>query len=191
MMQVGQGVAGSILYFIGFTVDENGEIEFPYLGKISVVGLEIEKAKLAISLELNKYFKTYFLQVKVAEFKFSVLGFVNRPGQFFFQQNKVSILDAILRAGDLRDNAVRHKIQLFRQYPEGVKMIELDITDRSIMNSPYWYMQPNDLVYVIPMKSRTVGDFSNLQSSLAVICPILNTLVFVVNTYVLFKAISQ
>jgi polysaccharide export outer membrane protein len=120
-----------------------------------------------------------------------MLGAVNSPGQFFFQQNKVSILDAILRAGDLRDNAVRHKIQLFRQYPEGVKMIELDITDRSIMNSPYWYMQPNDLVYVIPMKSRTVGDFSNLQSSLAVIGPIINTLVFVVNTYVLFKAISQ
>jgi len=191
----GQGMmgagGGSPYYFTGFTVDPLGMVEMPYVGKIAVGGLDLDAARAALSSELAKYFKVFFLQVKMAEFRFSMLGAVNSPGQFFFQQNKVSILDAILRAGDLRDNAVRHKIQLFRQYPEGVKMIELDITDRSIMNSPYWYMQPNDLVYVIPMKSRTVGDFSNLQSSLAVICPILNTLVFVVNTYVLFKAISQ
>ncbi len=187
MMQVGQGVAGSILYFIGFTVDENGEIEFPYLGKISVVGLEIEKAKLAISLELNKYFKTYFLQVKVAEFKFSVLGFVNRPGQFFFQQNKVSIFEAISQAGELQGMSKKMEIQLYRQYPDGIKMHSLDLTDRSIINSPFYYIQPNDLVYVVPLKSRTLGNMSDLQASFGVVAPVISTLLLVLNTYILVK----
>ncbi len=185
------GMVGSPYYFTGFTVDPEGKVELPYVGKVVVGGLDLDAARASLSEELAKYFKVFFLQVKMAEFRFSILGAVNSPGQFFFQQNKVSILDAILRAGDLRDNAIRYKIQLFRQYPEGVKMVELDITDRSIMNSPYWYMQPNDLIYVIPLKTRTVGDFSSLQNSLATIGPIINSFFFLVNSYVLFRAISQ
>jgi len=101
-IQQNQNVSGSMLYFIGFTVDANGEIEFPYLGKIKVAGLDISKAKSAVELELKKYFKIFYLQIKLAEFKFSVLGYVNRPGQFFFQQNKVSIFEAISMAGELQ-----------------------------------------------------------------------------------------
>ncbi len=187
---VGGGL-GSPYYFTGFTVDPLGFVELPYVGKVKVSGLDLDAARNVLSEQLAKYFKVFFLQVKMAEFRFSILGAVNAPGQFFFQQNKVSILDAILRAGDLRDNAVRNEVQLYRQYPEGVKMIKLDLTDRSIMNSPYWYMQPNDLVYIIPLKTRTVGDFSSFERSLATLVPIINTFFLVVNTYVLFKAISQ
>jgi polysaccharide export outer membrane protein len=191
--QAGQGAIsiGSPYYFTGFTVDPEGKVELPYVGKVIVAGLDLEGARTALSKELSKFFKVFFLQVKMAEFRFSILGSVNSPGQFFFQQNKVSIIDAILRAGDLKENAIRYEIQLFRQFPEGVKMIKLDITDRSIMNSPYWYMQPNDLVYVIPLKSRTIGDFSNFQNSLTALTPILGSFFLIVNSYVLFKAISQ
>jgi polysaccharide export outer membrane protein len=186
-IQQGQGVSGSMLYYIGFTIDENGEIEFPFLGKIKVVGLEIEKAKLAIDNELKKYFKVFFLQVKVAEFKFSVLGFVNRPGQFFFQQNKVNIFEAISQAGELQGMSKKMEVQLYRQYPDGIRMHLIDLTDRSIINSPYFYIQPNDLLYVVPLKARTLGDMSNLQSSFGVIAPLLGTLLLVLNTYILVK----
>ena len=185
---VGGGM-GSPFYFTGFTVDPEGKVELPYVGKISVAGLDLNGARAMLSSELAKYFKVFFLQVKMAEFRFSIMGAVNSPGQFFFQQNKVSILDAILKAGDLKDNAIRHEIQLFRQYPEGVKMITIDLTDRRIMNSPYWYIQPNDLVYVIPLKSRAIGDFSSFQASMGSIGPIINSLFFVVNAYILFRAI--
>lgn len=181
------GVSGSILYYIGFTIDENGEIEFPYLGKIKVSELEIGKAKLAIELQLKKYFKIFFLQVKVAEFKFSVLGYVNRPGQFFFQQNKVSIFEAISQAGELQGMAKKIEVQLYRQYPDGIKMHTIDLTDRSIINSPLYYIQPNDLVYIAPLKARTIGDMSSLQSSFGVVAPLLGTLLLVLNTYILVK----
>jgi polysaccharide export outer membrane protein len=187
MMQQGQGVSGGMLYFIGFTIDPNGQIEFPYLGKIGVAGKTIEEAKETVQVELRKFFKVFFLQMKVAEFKFSVLGYVNRPGQYFFQQNKVSIIEAIAQAGELQNLAKRFELQLYRQYPEGVKLHVIDLTDRSIVNSALWYVQPNDVLYVIPLKARTIGDLSSLQSSFGVIAPLLSTMLLVINTYILIK----
>jgi polysaccharide export outer membrane protein len=131
VMQQQQSVSGTLLYFIGFTIDKKGEIEFPYLGKIKVLEMEVEEAKLSIETQLKKYFKVFYLQVKVAEFKFSVLGYVNRPGQYFYQQNKVSIIEAIAQAGDLQNLAKRNSIQLYRQYPDGIKIHLLDLTNRN------------------------------------------------------------
>jgi polysaccharide export outer membrane protein len=114
-----------------------------------------------------------------------VLGYVNRPGQYFYQQNKVSIIEAISQAGDLQNLAKRFEVQLYRQTPEGVKLVSIDLTDRSLINSPYWYIQPNDVLYVQPLKVRTFGDLTNLQTSLTVITPIITTLLVVLNTYIL------
>jgi polysaccharide export outer membrane protein len=186
-MLQGQGVSGGMLYFIGFTVDANGDIEFPYLGKISVHQKSVEEAKEVIQVEIKKFFKVFFLQVKVAEFKFSVVGFVNKPGQYFFQQNKVTILEALSLAGDLQNLAKRFSLQLYRQYPDGVKIHTLDLTDRSIVNSPYWYIQPNDVLYVEPLKVRTAGDVSSFQTTMTVITPLLTSLLLVLNTYILVK----
>jgi polysaccharide export outer membrane protein len=187
LMQPGQGVSGGMLYFIGFTVDASGDIEFPYLGKISVHQKTIEEAKEVIQFELKKFFKVFFLQVKVAEFKFSVLGLVNRPGQYFFQQNKVTILEALSMAGDLQNLAKRFSLQLYRQYPDGIKIHNLDLTDRGIVNSPYWYIQPNDVLYVEPLKVRTAGDVSSFQTTMTVITPLLTSLLLVLNTYILAR----
>jgi polysaccharide export outer membrane protein len=186
-IQQNQNVSGSILYYVGFTVDDNGEIEFPYMGKIKVLGLDIYNAKGVIDLELKKYFKIYYLQVKLADFKFSVLGFVNRPGQFFFQQNKVNIFEAISMAGELQGMSKKMEVQLYRQYPEGIKLYNIDLTDRSLVNSPLFYIHPNDLLYVVPLKARSLGDMSNLQSSFGVVAPVLGTLLLVLNTYILVK----
>ena len=127
----------------------------------------------------------------MAEFKFSVLGFINKPGQYFFQQNKVSIIEAISQAGELQNTANRYELQLYRQYPEGVKLHILDLTDRSLINSPYWYIQPNDILYVVPLKSRSIGDLSSLLSSFSVIAPLLSSLLLVLNTYILVKNLQK
>jgi polysaccharide export outer membrane protein len=186
-IQPGPNISGSILYFVGFTIDQAGEIEFPYLGKISVNNKTIEEAKEAVQSELRKFFKVFFLQVKIAEFKFSVLGYVNKPGQYFFQQNKVTILEALSMAGDLQNLAKRYSLQLYRQYPEGIKIHKLDLTDRSIINSPYWYIHPNDVLYVEPLKLRTAGDVSSFQTTMTVIYPLLTSLLLVLNTYILVQ----
>ncbi len=186
-MQQSAGVSGTQFYYTGFTITSNGDLELPYLGKVRLVDLTIEQAKATLEESLKKYFKVFFLQLKVAEFKFSLLGYVNHPGQFFFQQNKVSIVEAIALAGDLQNLAKRMEIQLYRQYPEGVKLHVIDLTDRSIINSPLWYIQPNDVLYVQPLKVRSIGDLSSLQSSFAIIAPLLGSLLLVLNTYILVK----
>jgi polysaccharide export outer membrane protein len=186
-MQQGVGVAGTQFYFTGFTINSDGEMELPYVGKIKLVNKTIDQAKNTLEESLRKYFKIFFLQLKVAEFKFSVLGYVNNPGQFFFQQNKVNIMEAIAQAGELQSLAKRMEIQLYRQYPGGVKMHMIDLTDRSIINSSLWYIQPNDVLYVQPLKVRSIGDLSSLQSSFAVIAPLLSSLLLVLNTYILVK----
>jgi polysaccharide export outer membrane protein len=93
-------------------------------------------------------------------------------------------------AGDLQNLAKRYSLQLYRQYPEGVKIHVLDLTNRSLVNSPYWYIQPNDVLYIEPLKVRTAGDVSSFQSSLTVITPLLSSLLLVLNTYILIKNIN-
>jgi polysaccharide export outer membrane protein len=186
-IQQGANTSGTPFYFIGFTIDSKGDVEMPYLGHIKVEGLEIEGAKHAIELELKKYFKVFYLQAKVADYKFSVLGYVNRPGQYFFNQNKVNIMEAIALAGDLQSLAKRYQIILYRQTPTGVKEFVIDLTDKSLIASPCWFVQPNDLIYVQPLKVRNIGDLTSLQSSFTVISPLLTSLLLVLNTYVLVK----
>jgi polysaccharide biosynthesis/export protein len=184
---MGQAVSGTMLYYIGFTIDDKGIIELPFLGKLHLAGNTIEQAKELIEIELRKYLKNYHLQIKLADFKFSILGFVNRPGQYFFNQNKVNIIEAIAQAGELDNLANRCEIRLYRQYPNGVKLHILDLTDQALINSSFWYIQPNDIVYVAPLNKRAIGDLSSLQSSFGVIAPLLSSLLLVLNTYILIN----
>jgi polysaccharide export outer membrane protein len=186
-MQQAAGMAGTPFYLTGFTIDVTGNIELPYVGFVKVEGKTIEEAKLTLETEIKKFFKVFFLQVKVAEFRFSVLGFVNRPGQYFFQMNKVNILEAIAQAGDLQNLARRFEVQLYRQTPQGIVMVPIDLTDRSLIHSPYWYIQPNDVLYVQPLKIRKYGDLTSTQTSFQVIAPILSTLLLVLNTVLIVR----
>jgi polysaccharide biosynthesis/export protein len=183
----GVGTVGTALYYVGFTINSKGNIDFPYLGDIHLEGLTVESAKEEISNYLKKYFKTFHLNVKLADFKFSIIGYVNHPGQYFFNTNSVNLVEAIAQAGDLKNLASRFSLQLYRQYPDGIRMHEIDLTDRSIINSPYWYVQPNDVLYVIPLKTRTFGDFTNLQSSIGSLTPLISTFILVLNTYLLLQ----
>ena len=185
MMQMAQGAAGTPMYFTGFTIDAAGNLELPYLGNIHLVGLTIEEAKVKVEESLKKYFKVFYLQIKIGQFKYTVVGAVAKPGQFFYLQNSVNIIEAITQAGDLAPMAERQQVQLYRQYPDGVKMHVIDLTNRQLVNSAYWFIQPNDVLYVLPRKGRAIGDLSSLQSSFGIIAPLLSTLLMVLNTYIL------
>jgi polysaccharide export outer membrane protein len=89
----------------------------------------------------------------------------------------------------LQNLARRVSLKLYRQYPDGIKIHSIDLTDRSLINSPYWYVQPNDVLYIEPLKVRTAGDLSSFQSSLAVITPLLTALLLVMNTYILINSL--
>jgi polysaccharide export outer membrane protein len=183
----GTGVTGSPMYFTGFSIDKAGNVNLPYVGTIKLAGRTVSDARADLETEISKFFKIFYLQMKVASYSYSILGEVFTPGQYYFNQNKVTILQALSIAGDLRNLADRRNIHLYRQYPEGLKLHIIDLTDNSLISQDFWYIKPNDLIYVVPLKRRTVGDMTSLQSSFGVIAPILTTLLLVVNTYILIQ----
>ncbi|MFY7732931.1 MAG: polysaccharide biosynthesis/export family protein [Bacteroidia bacterium] len=184
MMQV-QSQIGNMVYLTGYTINSLGQLDLPVLGNVKVGGLSIEEAKKTIESELNKYFKVYHLIIKLNEMPFTVLGEVSRPGRYSGMVNQITLTEALGLAGDLSPIANRRNITLIRQMPEGAKIYKLDITQADVINTPYYFLRPNDVIYVEPLKSRSIGNFSNFQNSLQTITPLLTTLVLALNTYII------
>jgi polysaccharide export outer membrane protein len=190
MQMMQQGGSGTPFYIMGYSLDKNGQLELPYIGKLDLKGKTVEEVKSLMEIEAKKYFKNFFLQVKLAEFRFSILGSVNRPGQFFFMVNKLNILEALSMAGDVNEIAKRSKLTLIREENGQTKIISIDLTDKNLLNSPYYYIHPNDIVYVQPVKSRSLGNLSNFQGTLSAILPIFSTFLLVLNTYIILQNIK-
>lgn len=184
MMQVQVGL-GNMLYLNGYAIDQNGQIDLPVIGKFNLIGLSVIDAKLKIETELSKYFKTFHLVVKLSEMPFTILGEVQNPGRFSGLVNQITLAEAIGVAGDLTPIANRKSATLIRQTPEGAKIFKLDLTQAEILNSPNYILRANDVIYIEPLKSRSIGNFSSFQNSLATITPILTTLVLALNTYII------
>ena len=184
MMQI-QGGLGNMLYLMGYSIDQLGEIDLPIIGKININGLTITEAKERIDLELKKYFKVYHLVVKLAEMPFTIIGEVARAGRFSGMINQVTLFEALSLAGDFTPIANRKNVTIIRQNPDGIKVYKVDFTQADLINTPYYILRPNDVIYVEPLKSRSIGNFSSFQNSLSTITPILTTLVLALNTYII------
>lgn len=137
-----------------YLVDRNGEIEFPVLGKIVIGGLTKEQALQKLSEQLIKYIDDPIVNLRIVNYKVSVIGEVNKPGTFDLSGERISLPEAISRAGDLTIYGNRSEVLLIRDI-NGVKShYMLDLTSSDIINSPLFYLQQNDVVYVKPNKVR-------------------------------------
>ncbi|MFN4083119.1 MAG: polysaccharide biosynthesis/export family protein [Bacteroidia bacterium] len=187
MMMQGGSNFGTPFYIMGYSLDKDGYLELPYIGKVNLLNKSVDETRKLLNIEVSKYFKNFYLQVVLAEFRFSILGSVYRPGQYFFSLNHVNIFQAISMAGDIQDIGKRTAITLIREENGKTNLIDLDLTDRNIINSPYYYIKPNDIIYVQPVKSRSIGRISNFQESLGAVLPIFSTFLLVLNTYIILQ----
>jgi len=156
-MQAGAQNGGDLYYITGYSVNENGAIELPFIGEVKVAGLNLEEAKARIDKEVSSLFKNYYLQVKLGGIRFSTLGEFNRNGKQLILQNQATIYEAIALSGDLTPLAKRDEIRLIRQYPEGTKIHTINLLDQSIIGSPYYFIQPNDVIYAEPLPQKAYG----------------------------------
>lgn len=186
MMQV-QGGIGNMMYLTGYSLNVNGEINLPVIGNLNLGGLTVSEAQEKIDIELKKYFKVYHLVVKLAEMPFTFIGEVGHAGRFSGMINQVTLFEALALAGDFTPIANRKNVTIIRQNPEGVKIYKIDFTQADLINSPYFVLRPNDVIYVEPLKSRSIGNFSSFQSALNTITPLLTTLVLAINTYLIIN----
>jgi polysaccharide biosynthesis/export protein len=179
---------GAQLYFSGFTVDLHGNIKFPILGEINVLGFTIEDIENKVKTELLKqYFKDtaeLFVTVKLAGLRYTVTGEVSGSGVFTLFQDRVNIIEALANAGDIKNTGDRTDVLVIRQYPQGQKIHHIDLTDLAAMQSPFYYIQPNDMILVKPLKRKVLGAGETATQNLTTIASILSVLV---STYFLTK----
>ncbi len=143
------------LFINGYAVSDSGYIEIPVLGRIHVAGKTLDDAIAAIRERCSQYLKDATVIVKLISFKFSVIGEVNRPGAYTNFNNQLTVLEAISMAGDITDYGNRRMVHVLRPESNGTKSFQLDLTNRNILTSDGFFLLPNDIVYVEPVKSKT------------------------------------
>ena len=156
-----------------YLVDNEGIIDYPVLGRIKVGGLSKSECEKMIHDKLLPYLNATenpVVTVRMSNYKISVLGEVNKPGMFTVSNEKINILEALAQAGDLTIYGVREKVKLIRENASGKKeIIRINLNDAEIINSPYYYLQQNDIVYVEPNKVKarnsTIGQSTTLWLS--------------------------
>jgi len=144
---------------IPYLVDNSGYINFPVVGQLKVSGLTKNECEKLIHDKIKRFMNSEedpIVTVRMSNYKISVLGEVNRPGMFTVGNEKINIFEALAQAGDLTIYGVRTNVKLIREDASGLKnVVTLNLNDAEIINSPYYYLQQNDVVYVEPNKVKS------------------------------------
>ena len=169
------------MYLSGYSIDSEGFINLPTVGKLQVAGLNTTQAQDLIQRGLSRYINDATVIVKLISFKISVLGNVTRPGYFYVYNERANILEVLGMAGDLTPGANRQDLKLIRQTPGGTEVVLVDLTDPNLVQSKYYYLKPNDVLYVEPRKTQLKRD--NLVVVSAVL-GVVSTAALLVNFFV-------
>jgi len=176
------------LYMKGYNVDDHGDIRMPIIGKISALGLTTEELREHIEKKLLDEYLTkeseVFVSVRMAGFRYTVNGEVTSPGSKIIYKDNVNILEAVANSGDITVTGDRKDVKVIRQYPQGSETFSIDLTDEKAMQSPCYYLQPNDYIYVKPLKQKTWGTGKTGIESLSTIITILS---LATTTFLLLK----
>ena len=148
---------------IGYLVDDEGAISLPMCGKIVVSGLNTKQASELIVLKLEKYLINPTVNVRMLNYSVSVMGEVGRPSVYTIPNERITLPELISLAGDLTVYAKRDNVLIIREINGKRQFARVDLTKRDIFNSPYYYLQPNDVVYVEPVKGKATGISRTMQ----------------------------
>lgn len=142
------------IYLNSYTVDPNGNIVFPFIGPVNVLGKTVDETRDIIEEIMNEYLKETTIIVKLVNFNITFVGEVRKPGEYKIYQDKINIFEAVSMAGDITDYGNRNEVKLLRTSDNGTDMHILDLTKEDIIESPYYFLKPNDVVYVEPLKGK-------------------------------------
>jgi len=142
-------------YLNTYVVDEFGYISVSFIQKLYVKGLTVQEVQQAVQTQLNEYFKDATAYVKLVNFQVGVLGEVNSPGNFTIEQDQINIFQAIGLAGGVTDFGNFKEVKLIRQTQSGSEVYLLDLTDNKVFTSSYYYLMPNDVVYIEPRGAKS------------------------------------
>ncbi|MEZ4839919.1 polysaccharide biosynthesis/export family protein [Flavobacterium sp.] len=154
-------ISEQVLFFEGFNVDDHGNIRIPILGEVAVLGKTTEEIRLNIEKRLlEEYFNEaadLFVTVKLAGIRYTINGEIKIPGTNVIYNERATIMDAISNSGDIVITGDRKNVIIVRQYPHGVEMHTINLLDKKALESPFYYLQPNDFILINPLKQKSWG----------------------------------
>src|SRR5690554_6885437 len=176
------------LYYDGFVVNDHGNIRIPILGEVNVLGYTVDEVREKLEEQLLRdYFKeeaNLFVTVKLAGIRYTINGEIGNPGSQIIYRDQVSIMEAIANSGDITITGDRRDVVIIRQYPAGQRVHHIDLTTLDAMNSPYYYVKPNDLILINPLPQKSIGTgTTGLQSftTIATIIGAISTTLLLIN----------
>lgn len=140
----------------GYRVNGDGNIKFPVLGNIKLEGLTIPEAQSAMETKLNQYVNNSVVNVKFLNFRITVIGEVNHPSTFLVPNEKINLLEALGLAGDMTAYGKRENVLIIRQVDGKRTMARVNLNNQNVLNSPYFHLQQNDVIYVEPDKTKAL-----------------------------------
>lgn len=145
------------IYLNGYTVGEEGNINMPFAGNIYVKDLTVDEIQEKVQATINEYLKETIVYVKLGVFNLTILGEVARPGQYQIYQSDINLFQAIALAGNATDFANKANVKIVHQTPQGSQIVKVNLNDANILSSPDYYLKPNDIIYIEPLKTKQFG----------------------------------
>lgn len=168
----------------GYLVDRAGNITIPILGDVLVAQQTTQQARSTITERAAKFYRDPSVIVRFVNFKITVLGEVQRPGSFTVPNEKVSVIDALGYAGDLTIYGKRDNILLLRHQADGSTMaIRMNLNKSNIFNSPYFYLQQNDQIYVEPNKAKISSSDGTQVRNISIASALLSFIVVLISRF--------
>jgi polysaccharide export outer membrane protein len=170
-----------LLKIKGYLVDENGYIYLPVIDKVKVDGLTTREAEKLLKNKLSNYLKDPFVSIRIINFKFTVSGEVNKPGTYEISEPNFTLLQALNMAGDLNIRGRRDNIMIIRSEADKRITKRIDLTKSDWMNSPFYFIKQNDVIYVEPNNPqvKTAGFIGNVGVLTSVASIVLSAIVII------------
>lgn len=166
------------MYVNGYSVNDSGYISLPVLGLLEVGGKTVNETQLLVQNNLDNFLKGATAIVKLLTYKITVLGEVNRPGVYNNYNDNITVLEAIGMAGDINPYGNKKNVLLMRPTKKGTETYRINLNDVSLLESSNFYMLPNDILYVEPVKSKA---FKLNSSNISITLSSISTLILVLN----------
>ena len=152
----------------GYLIEPDGTIELPIVGGIAVAGMNLQQARRKIFEAVDGYLKNPTVNIKLLNFNYTVLGEVSRQGTFTTFNPKYSIMEAVGMAGGLSEVADRANVKIVRRNGKQVDIAFVNLLDDNLIESPFYYLKPNDLIVVRPLPVKTFNNFAARNITLAI-----------------------
>jgi polysaccharide export outer membrane protein len=153
-VQQGGGGGGASLLLSGFLIDNNGELQFPVLGKVKLSGLSVFEAQEKLQEVFKPFLKSPVARVRLLNFRFTILGEVNAENQVVSNNSRVTLIEAIGLGGGLTELADRENVKIIRQVGGQSQVIYMNLLDENILTSKHYYIHQNDIIMVPPLRQR-------------------------------------